>query len=125
MYVSDSSPTLQSCQVLLNSASQCGGVWVASGTLRTGNTLYCGNGVNLAGDWADLGGNIFQGQCDPFCDGDVSGDRVVDGEDIAQLLSTWGLCSDLRPCYADFNENGEVDGADLSYVLSNWGRCSD
>ncbi|MCP4893187.1 MAG: hypothetical protein GY911_05175 [Actinomycetales bacterium] len=100
-----------------------GALMVQSGTLRTGNTLYCGNGVNIAGDYTDLGGNDFQGQCDPFCDGDVNGDTYVNGTDLGRLFSAWGLCLPDEPCYADFNGDGMVDSADLGVLLSGWGRC--
>ena len=123
MYVSGGTPTVQSGQVRLNSAGQAGGIWVESGTLRTGNTLYCGNGVNIAGNYQDLGGNTFQGQCDPFCDGDVNGNTWVDAEDLARLLANWGPCDPAEPCYADFNGDGFVNAGDLAQVLGGWGRC--
>ena len=119
MYVSGGTPTVQSGQVRLNSAGQAGGIWVDSGTLRTGNTLYCGNGVNIAGNYQDLGGNTFQGQCDPFCDGDVNGNTWVDAEDLARLLANWGPCDPAEPCYADFNGYGFVNAGDLAQVLGS------
>ncbi|MDC0991965.1 dockerin type I domain-containing protein [bacterium] len=123
MYVAGGTPTVQSGQVRLNSAGQAGGIWVENGTLRTGNTLYCGNGVNIAGNYQDLGGNDFQGQCDPFCDGDVNGDTYVNGTDLGRLFSAWGICLPDETCYADFNGDGMVDSADLGILLSGWGRC--
>jgi hypothetical protein len=50
--------------------------------------------------------------------GDLSGDGTVDGEDLSQLLSRWGL-----PGAGDLDGSGIVDGGDLSQVLSDWGPC--
>jgi hypothetical protein len=62
--VSGGTSTLQTCQVRNNGATTVGGVWVQSGTMRLGGTLFCGNGVNINGAWTNLGGNVFQGACD-------------------------------------------------------------
>ncbi len=32
-----------------------------------------------------------------------------------------GLCSDLRPCHAGFNDDGVVGGDDLARILGSWG----
>jgi hypothetical protein len=82
-----------------------------------------GGGVNIASDDTDLGGNDFQGQCDPFCDGDVNGDTYVNGTDLGRLFSAWGICLPDETCYADFNGDGMVDSADLGVLLGGWGRC--
>jgi len=49
--------------------------------------------------------------------GDVNGDRVVDGMDIAELLGNWG---GFDPA-ADLDGDGIVSGADLSIALGDWG----
>lgn len=49
--------------------------------------------------------------------GDVNGDGVVDGIDIALVLGSWGPC---LGCAGDLNDDGVVDGADLAIVLGNW-----
>jgi hypothetical protein len=54
-----------------------------------------------------------------FCDGDVSQDCQVDGEDLGCLLSVWGSSF----AAADLNGDGIVDGADLAVVLAGWGPC--
>ncbi|MBX3355445.1 MAG: hypothetical protein KF724_07075 [Phycisphaeraceae bacterium] len=54
------------------------------------------------------------------CVGDINGDRLVNGADLAILLGQWGRC---RNCDADLDGNGVVDGADLAVVLGNWGAC--
>jgi hypothetical protein len=106
-----------------NSASTVGGVWIVGGGMSVSGTLFCGNGVNVAGNDSDLGGNNFQGQCAPFCDGDVNGNTWVDAEDLARLLANWGPCDPAEPCYADFNGDGVVNAGDLAQVLGGWGRC--
>ncbi|MBX3354947.1 MAG: hypothetical protein KF724_04535 [Phycisphaeraceae bacterium] len=53
----------------------------------------------------------------PPVPGDVNGDGIVNGADIAIVLGSWGVCIG---CAADLNGDGVVDGADLSVVLGNW-----
>jgi hypothetical protein len=48
--------------------------------------------------------------------GDLNGDGVVNGADLAILLAAWGTAGGL----ADLNGDGLVDGADLSILLSEW-----
>jgi pimeloyl-ACP methyl ester carboxylesterase len=55
------------------------------------------------------------------CAGDITGDRVVGGDDLAVLLSSWGLCP--GDCTADLNDSGVVNGVDLAILLANWGGC--
>lgn len=50
--------------------------------------------------------------------GDLDQNGVVDGSDLALLLSAWGPCSG---CRADLDGSGAVDGADLAILLANWG----
>ncbi|MDZ4829083.1 MAG: hypothetical protein SGJ09_02660 [Phycisphaerae bacterium] len=63
-------------------------------------------------DLEDLGTNT------PDCIGDLNGDGVVDGADLAIILGSWGGVG-----IADIDENGVVDGADLAAVLGAWGAC--
>jgi hypothetical protein len=46
---------------------------------------------------------------------DLTGDGLVDAQDLAILLGQWG-----GPGSADFSANGVVDSADLSFLLGNW-----
>lgn len=48
---------------------------------------------------------------------DLNGDGVVDGNDLAILLGSWGPCPG---CPADFNHDGVVDGSDLAVLLGSW-----
>lgn len=55
------------------------------------------------------------------CLGDISPsqlDHVVNGADLAALLSGWNL-----PGVSDLNQSGTTDAADLAILLSSWGAC--
>jgi hypothetical protein len=52
--------------------------------------------------------------------GDLTGDNIVNGEDLALLLGAWGPCDDCENCPADLDDSCEVDGADLAILLGNW-----
>ena len=51
------------------------------------------------------------------CPADSTGDRVVDGNDLGRLLSSWGTPQN------DLNGDGTTDGIDLGVLLSAWGAC--
>lgn len=53
-------------------------------------------------------------------EGDTNGDDVVNGADVATLLSQWGAVATGRRAAADFDGNGFVDGVDLSLLLVAW-----
>lgn len=52
--------------------------------------------------------------------GDANGDGLVNGADLAVVLSAWGGGGGSA---ADFNGDGIVNGADLSIILGNWNLC--
>jgi hypothetical protein len=54
---------------------------------------------------------------DPTVPGDVTGDGVVDFNDVLALLSAWGPCSG---CPEDLDGDGDVGFSDLILVLSNY-----
>jgi hypothetical protein len=49
-------------------------------------------------------------------EGDLTGDGVVDGADLGELLAQW----DTAGCTADLNHDGSVGGDDLGTLLANW-----
>ena len=49
--------------------------------------------------------------------GDVDGNGVINGADLAFVLGSWGECAS---CSADLNGDGVVNGADIALVLGNW-----
>ena len=58
------------------------------------------------------------------CDGDATGDGLIDGADLAIVLGHWGTCSST-PCWGDLDCSGTVDGVDIAIVLGHWGTCDD
>jgi len=55
----------------------------------------------------------------PACIGNINGDGIVDGADLATVLGQWGTAGPA----GDLNGDNIVDGADLALVLGNWGPC--
>ncbi len=54
--------------------------------------------------------------------GDLDGNGVVDGGDLAVMLGAWGQSSSTAGYLAaDLSGDGTVDGADLAVLLSRWG----
>ncbi|MSR69371.1 MAG: hypothetical protein EXS17_03390 [Phycisphaerales bacterium] len=72
----------------------------------TGNTDIAAQRV---GDDSLVGSN-------PTSPGDANGDGLVNGADLAAVLSGWGT----NDAAADVNDDGIVDGVDLAIVLSDW-----
>ena len=52
------------------------------------------------------------------CQADVNGDNLVNGVDLAIILSGWA-----GPGQSDLDHSGVTDGIDLAIVLSGWGVC--
>ena len=59
------------------------------------------------------------GPCE--CIPDINADGIVDGNDLATLLGSWGPAA--IGTVADFDGNRLVDGSDLAVILSGWGLC--
>ena len=55
------------------------------------------------------------------CTGDVIPSGIIDGVDLAQMLSSWGPCTN---CPADIDSDGAVTGNDLGQMLAGWGPCA-
>jgi hypothetical protein len=66
---------------------------------------------------ADKNGDGVLDACN-YSHGDFTLDNLVDGADLAYLLSLWGV---HRPIAGDFNGDDMVDGTDLAVLLSRWG----
>ncbi|MCA9284176.1 MAG: hypothetical protein KDA22_03105 [Phycisphaerales bacterium] len=92
-------------------------------------TVYAGplgdcndNGIEdavdiIVGTSTDEDGNGIPDEC-VLCAADLSGDGMVDGADLGQLLAAWGTSGP-----GDLDGNGDVDGADLGILLGAWGPC--
>ncbi|MHC5028372.1 MAG: hypothetical protein ACYTGR_16600 [Planctomycetota bacterium] len=84
----------------------------------------------LDGDACAVAGGVFEGNgtlcgevdCPqpPACDEDVTGDGLVDVQDMVEVILQWGPCGD---CSADVNDDGLVDVQDLVAVVLAWGNC--
>ena len=112
--------TLTGCTISGNTASTIGGgiyvypTGIASET-QLFSTVVCGNAIrNIVGAYqADSASQV----CD--CRGDLSGDGVVNGIDLAFVLSNWGTAGGAT----DITGDGTVNGADLGIILAAWGNC--
>jgi hypothetical protein len=62
----------------------------------------------------------FQLCVESDCLGDGTGDDMVDGTDLAIVLSLWGTTGAQT---GDLDGNGTIDGGDLALLLANWGPC--
>jgi hypothetical protein len=84
-----------------------------------GNSIA--DAVEIAnGSEFDANGDGILDSCQ--CPGDVVENGIVDGADLAALLSVWGTDGGIYP-RADTNSDGFVDAQDLAAVLSGWGAC--
>lgn len=116
--------TLSATQVASNFASTLGSglsIFAGSPTQRTRITnasSICGNLPRNV-----VGGRVILDSSSTVCDcsADIVLDGIVNGADLALLLSNWGLARDGLG--ADANLDGVVDGADLAFLLSSWGVC--
>ena len=54
---------------------------------------------------------------EPPCEGDINGDGVVGGPDLAEVLAYWGTPT------GDITGDELTNGQDLALVLANWGPC--
>ena len=61
------------------------------------------------------------GECSQVdrCPADLTEDGLVNGGDIAVILTQWGTEDDQ----ADLDGSGTVNGADLAVMLNSWGLC--
>ncbi len=71
-----------------------------------------------SGASADANGDGVPDECG--CVGDIDGDGLVGGADLAAMLGSWGACGG---CAADLTGDGVVAGDDLALLLSAWGVC--
>jgi choice-of-anchor B domain-containing protein len=53
------------------------------------------------------------------CPGDLDGNGIINGGDLASLLERWGTSDPT----ADLNGDGVVNGSDLGQMLIGWGEC--
>ena len=54
-----------------------------------------------------------------LCPGDINGDGVRDGADLAAVLGNWGTTAPAT----DLDGDGTTNASDLAVLLGNWGAC--
>ena len=54
---------------------------------------------------------------------DVTGDGIVDVQDLAEVVLGWGPCRSPCECLPDVTIDGGVDVHDLAEVVLAWGAC--
>ncbi len=75
--------------------------------------------VGLQPNGGDNAGRAYLFEIEmPTCIGDLTGDAIVNGADLAALLSVWG--DPIANPAADLNSDGLINGADLAQLLANW-----
>ena len=57
-----------------------------------------------------------------LCPADVSGNGVVDTDDILAVLSAWGPCG-APACPGDVDGDGQAGVNDILMIISEWGDC--
>lgn len=72
---------------------------------------------DIAAGGADIDGDGILDACEMPVVGDLNGDRLVNAQDLAQLLSMWGA---KQPSVADLNGDGLVNALDVAILLSAW-----
>lgn len=103
--------TLRSGGCSTTTAADCDGSWSPTATCFTG------------------GGKGFcvENPMPATCQGDLNGDGMINGLDLATLLGQWTGLSTYRPCppngLADCNQDCHIDGLDLGMMLGAWGPC--
>lgn len=86
----------------------------------TGPALFAGGEFTTAGDQSS--DHIAKWiVCPPQVPGDLDGDGIVDKNDLAILLASWGPCDDCDDCPADLDDDCTVGVVDLLILLGNWG----
>jgi hypothetical protein len=85
----------------------------------TGPSLFTG-GIFLEAGGATSNFIAEWTGCADIVPGDVNGDSLVNGADLASLLTGWGACPPSGACPDDLNKDGFVNAADLATVLANW-----
>jgi hypothetical protein len=111
-----------SCDIATSGAADCDADGLIDACeLAADATLDCdANGVL---DACDIAGGAIDGDGDGTVDqceirtGDLTLDGVVDGNDLAIMLGSWGVAV---AGVGDIDGDGLVDGNDLAVLLGNW-----
>jgi hypothetical protein len=94
-----------------------GGTFSVSGAIAQPDA-----GTPMAGGAFNLAGGFFPG-VQQLCSADITGNGVVNIEDLLALISVWGPCVGCPADIAPPGGDGVVNIADLLAVISGWGMC--
>ena len=110
---------LNECTIDGNQAGVGGGCsFENSSQSSMADSTVCGNTPDqISGLFTDDGGNNISDTCNK-CPADLSGDGLVNSEDLGLLLVDWAGDGP-----ADLNGDGEVNSADVGLLLAGWGMC--
>ena len=114
----------QNVEILVDPLGNCGADGFGTG-LRV---LTSDCNANLIPDAVEIAaGSVYDRNHDGVpdvcqCLADVIENGIVDGADLAALLTVWGTDGGIYP-RADTNADGVVDANDLAVVLGGWGAC--
>lgn len=123
----DSIMVASECRFEGNVASGVGGgVHNGDGMpLSIGGTSFCNNaaasGDDVAGNWTDAGGNVFDDCGEDDCPADThgNGDGVVAVDDLLIVIGNYGSSGPS----GDVDEDGVVGVNDILVVIDTWGPC--
>lgn len=110
-------------QVLACNTNTCGVLSEVELSVQQGQTYR----IRVGGHFGAQGEGILTISCEdePIkdCHADITGDGIVNVDDLLQVLNSWGTCAEADNCPADVDDNGNVDVDDLLSILNNWGPC--
>ncbi len=99
-----------------NANGLCDADEIAAGDVRDCNSNGIIDSCEITGGAADIDGDGRLDRCE-ILRGDLDLDGLVNGVDLALILTNWGTSGSR----GDVNGDGIVDGADLTIVLGGWG----
>ncbi len=92
-------------------------------SLTISNVAQSDAGSYTCGSYNSCGAQVSAGAVltvEGACPADLDGNNVVDGADLAVMLTAWGACAQ---CASDITGDGTVGGEDLAVLLGSWGDC--
>ena len=117
-------PSVIAFTVDAGGGTSTGGGFALSGTIGQPDASGA-----LSGGAFELHGGFWPGSVDPApdCPADITGNDVVDIDDLVAVIIAWGACgAPPIPCSSDIappGGNGVVNIDDLVGVITGWGVC--
>jgi hypothetical protein len=98
--------------------SSAGGTYELSGTIGQPDA-----GVPLTGGNFSLTGGFWAAAAQrPPCHGDITGDHLINLDDLAQMLAHYGITNGALYEDGDLDGDGDVDLSDLAELLGIYGH---